>query len=317
MQPYERKVTFPYMGNVNSVVIKDFMEDLGLNVVMPPKTTDETIRKGAKYCANMACFPLKITLGNYIEALENGANTLLAYDTQGTCRFRQYNLLHEFLLDSLGYDFEMVTLSKKNLLKDLKRLSGKSKLSILGSLYKHHKRIKKNDSQEWSNDKPNIGIIGEIYCCVEEKANFQLEDKIRKYGGNPFNTATTTQFMEDTIPLFSFLGRNKWFKKDELEPYKKEADKFMDGWRAGHSYQNLYNLLWLSDRGVDGIIHVAPLSCMPETTIEPYVDKICRENKIPILRIPIDENSAEANLETRLETFVELIKIRKDKNEKK
>ena len=52
------------------------------------------------------------------------------------------------------------------------------------------------------------------------------------------------------------------------------------------------------------------MSCMPETTIEPFVTTICRENDTPLLRIPIDENTAEANLDTRLETFIELIKIR-------
>ena len=116
MKANERKVTFPYMGKNNSGVVKEFLEDLGLDVVMPPKTTDETIRTGAKYCPNMACFPLKITLGNQIEAIDKGANTLIAYDTRGTCRFRQYNLLHEFLLNALDLDFEMVTLNKKNLL---------------------------------------------------------------------------------------------------------------------------------------------------------------------------------------------------------
>lgn len=316
MKPSQRKVSFPHLGKDNSEVLKTFLEDLGLDVVMPPKTTDETIRIGAKYCPNMACFPLKITLGNYIEAIEKGANTLIAYDSQGTCRFRQYNLLHEFLLDSLGLKFEMVTINSRNLLKQLSNLSGKSRLNVLGKIVKHHKYLKINDkkSQEWSEDKPNIGIIGEIYCCIEEQANFNLEDKIRRYGGNPYNTATTTSFMQNTIPLFNKFGLNGLFKKDELEPYKKEAEKYMDGWRAGHGYENLYNLLYLSDRKVDGIVHVAPLSCMPETTIEPYIDGICRKSKIPLLRIPIDENSAEANLETRLETFVELIKIRKQKN---
>ena len=50
---------------------------------------------------------------------------------------------------------------------------------------------------------------------------------------------------------------------------------------------------------------------MPETLGEPIINKICSDNNIPLLRIPIDENNSEANLETRIETFCELIKWKK------
>jgi len=52
---------------------------------------------------------------------------------------------------------------------------------------------------------------------------------------------------------------------------------------------------------------------MPETSIEPFVNKICKDSKTPLLRVPIDESTAENNLETRLETFVELIKMRRER----
>ncbi|KKK49510.1 hypothetical protein LCGC14_3134320, partial [marine sediment metagenome] len=108
-------------------------------------------------------------------------------------------------------------------------------------------------------------------------------------------------------------GKNilKAVKKDELKRHKEEAKEYGDSTLGGHAYENLYNLLHLVEKKVDGVVHVMPLACMPEGTIETYINHICRENKIPLLRIHIDENSAEANLETRLETFCELLKIRK------
>ena len=300
------------MGKKTAPATKNLLENLGLNVLEAPKTTDRTVRLGSENCANMACYPLKQTLGNYIEAMEKGANTLLAYDTQGICRFRQYNKLHEFALTSLGYNFEMHVLRPGNIVKKLKEVSGKSGLKVSKELYGFYKDLKRIDSEGsiWSSDKPNIGIIGEIFCCCDEKANQGLEEKITRFGGNPYNTATTTNFMKNTIPIFNLWGLKDLFKKDRLEPYKKQAEVYMEKWRAGHAYENLYNLLDLVDRGIDGVVHVAPLSCCPETTIEPYIDDICRKSKTPILRMAVDENSADANLETRLETFIELIKIR-------
>ena len=313
MKPDERYVTFPTMGRKTSNVLKSFLESLELKVILPPPTTDETIKKGSKHCANMVCIPLKVTLGNYIEALDLGANTLLAYDTKGTCRFRQYNKLHEFALTGLGYDFEMFVMSPNNIVSKLKQMSGKSTTTVLRKIYQFYNGLKINDEQSkvWSEDIPNIGIIGEIFCCCDEKINYRLEEKIRKFGGNPFNTATTTDFVRDQIPLFTLFGLTTLFKKDEFKKYKKEAKKYGDLSLGGHAYENLYSLLHLVEKEVDGVIHLMPLSCMPEGTIEPYVNHICRENKVPLLRIHIDENFAEANLETRLETFCELLRMRK------
>lgn len=313
MKPSERLVTFPTMGRKNSEVLKSFLESLELKVIMPPPTTDETIKRGSKYSANMMCIPFKVTLGNYIEALDLGANTLIAYDTEGTCRFRQYNKLHEFVLSGLGYDFKMFVMNPNNIVSKLKQISGKSTIEVLKKIYQGYQSLKINDEQSkvWSEDIPNIGIIGEIFCTSDEKINYRLEEKIKKFGGNPFNTATTTDFMRGQIPLFTLFGLTTLFKKDELKRHKEEAKEYGDSTLGGHAYENLYNLLHLVEKKVDGVVHVMPLACMPEGTIETYLNHICRENKIPLLRIHIDENSAEANLETRLETFCELLKIRK------
>ena len=201
-------------------------------------------------------------------------------------------------------------LNPRNIIPVIRKISGKSRITVFKNLYKHYKRIKSNDERAWSQDKPNIGIIGEIYVCCNNEVNFDLEGKIKKFGGNPYNTATTIDFIEDKIPLFNPF---KKLRKDKKKEYKIEAQKFIDGKIGGHAFENLYNLLELKDKGIDGVIHVLPLSCTVETCIEPYVNHICRENKIPLLRLPIDENSAEANLETRLETFCELIKMKNGK----
>ncbi len=310
LTPKDRKITFPPMGRKNSLVIKSFLESLDLDVVMPPKMTSDTIKRGVKNCASMICYPLKTTLGAYMDSLDLGANTLLSYDTLGRCRFRQYSALHNFTLTGLNYEFDMHVLNPRNILKELKEISGKNRLTILKSMYKHYKMIEENDKQTWSEDKPNIGIIGEIYVINNEEVNLGLEEKIRGYGCNPFNTATTLDFMRDKIPLFNPL---KYFKKDRLKDYKKKAKEFLNGPIGGHAEENLYNLLDLVDKGVDGAIYLYPLSCTAENCVEPYVEHICKESKTPLLKIQIDENSSEKNLEMRLETFCELIKMRNNR----
>tara|TARA_Y100000034_G_C6908481_1_gene422349 strand:- start:2009 stop:2941 length:933 start_codon:yes stop_codon:yes gene_type:complete len=310
MKPEERIVTFPIIGKESSDTLREFFESLDLKVQTPPPTTDKTVRLGVAHSPDMMCFPYKVTLGNLVEAIDAGANTLIMYDSQGQCRFRQYNKLHEFTLRQLGHDFEMYPITLKSLVPVMSRVSGKSWLEVFKKVAPRFKSIVKDDERSWSEDKPNIGIIGEIYCCVDEVVNSGLEDQIRALDANPYNTSKVPAFLWESLRSALHVKDTHPFNR-KLAGYKREAREYFNGPLGGHSFENLYNLLELTDRGIDGVVHVLPLSCMPESTIEPYINQICSDKGIPLLRIPIDENNSAANLATRLETFVELIKWKK------
>ena len=309
MKNNERIITFPYVGKKYTNLIKTSLENLGMNVEMPPMITNKTIQLGVKNSADMICFPYKITLGSYIESLENGANTLLMYDTKGQCRFRHYHKVQDFTLRDLGYkDFEMYGLNPWNFIPTLKKISEKSYPVVIKEIASLINKIKKEDDKRiWSKEKPNIGIIGEIYSAIDEKSNYNIEKKMKNHGANPYNTVALSQFIEKSVLKYVMPWK---FKKEKLQ---KEAEAYFNGKVGGHIVENVHELLKLSERNVDGVVHILPLSCMPETLGEPIINKICRDKEIPLLRVPIDENNSEANLETRVETFCELIKWRKKK----
>lgn len=305
-------IAIPRMGNTYSHAIKQSLENLGLNVQLPPKTTRKTINLGVKNSASMQCFPYKVTIGNFIEALDNGADTLLMYDSQGPCRLRHYYKLQELTLKNLGYNFEIYGVNGKNIIKTLRKLSGKSIIDVMKEVYFNFpKKLKKYESKnrEWSEEKPNIGLIGEIFCSLDESTNYGLEDKIKSYGANPFNTVTLGDFLGGNLMGKKFNP----FIKDEKKKYKREANKYFNGKVGGHAYENISNLLELIDRKVDGVVHITPLTCAPEVLAEPIINHICKQNKVPLLRVSLDENFAETHLEMRLETYCELIKMRREK----
>lgn len=304
-----RNVTIPWMGKAYTELLAKSLVDLGVNVQLPPRTTEKTVQLGVRNTAEMVCFPLKPTLGNFIEALDNGANTLLMYDSQGQCRLRQYWKIQEFTLRSIGHDFEMYNINFGNILPVLQKLGGASYARIVRELFRYYARVKKVDEKKerWSQRKPNIGIIGEIFTCCDERINYGIENKIYKLGAKPVNTVTLSSFIRE-----SFFRKIHWPTRNRKR-YDKEAEKYFNGDLGGHGRENISHLLELVNNNIGGVIHLLPMSCMPETSIEPFVTAICRESNTPLLRIPIDENTAEANLETRLETFVELIKMREVK----
>lgn len=103
------KITFPHMGNIY-IPLKTLFENLGCEVIPPPPCTKKTLELGVAYSPEFACLPLKINIGNFIEALELGADTIVMAGGVGPCRFGYYGEVQKEILKDLGYDFEMIIL---------------------------------------------------------------------------------------------------------------------------------------------------------------------------------------------------------------
>ncbi len=96
------KVTFPHMGR-SSIGIKTLLAELGMEVIVPPASTTRTLALGVAHAPEFACLPLKITLGNYLEALEMGAEMVLMVGGSGPCRFGYYGQIQREIIKSLSY----------------------------------------------------------------------------------------------------------------------------------------------------------------------------------------------------------------------
>ena len=299
----ERVFSFPRIGKYTDIFIQ-MLKSFGLSVLTPPPITEKTIKLGVKHSADMMCYPFKVTLGNFIEEIEQGANNLIMYDSRGKCRLRHYWMLHELILRNIGYDFKIYPLSLKNLLKLIKQFNPElSYLTIVRKSHQSWKRLKEiEDSTRYTiKEGVSIGIVGEIYTCLEPAVNLNIEKKLEKFGVNVFNTVRLSDFIKAST-------RSSLLEK---RAYKKKAARYLNGPLGGHGFENLYNALFLCNKGIDGIIHLLPLSCMPEVTIEPILDKICADYNVPLLRLMVDETNSEVNFDTRIETFAEMIKRRK------
>ncbi|GAA0721581.1 2-hydroxyglutaryl-CoA dehydratase [Clostridium malenominatum] len=136
------KITFPHMGNLY-VGLKGVFEDLGVEVICPPKCSKTTLEIGARYSPEQICIPFKITLGNYLESIKLGADTLFMWGGCDACRIGFYNTLHKLILKDLGYDIELICVKQlnsperiKTFLEQLKSVSGNASYFKLISLFK-------------------------------------------------------------------------------------------------------------------------------------------------------------------------------------
>ena len=105
-----RKVSFPHMGNYH-VAFKPVAKLLGDEVIVAPPITKKTVELGCKYSPEAVCIPFKYNLGNYIEALDMGANVLI--QAGGGCRYGYYGEIQEEILKKMGYKFDFVKINNK------------------------------------------------------------------------------------------------------------------------------------------------------------------------------------------------------------
>lgn len=116
------------MGNLY-ISVRAMLEYLKVDVVVPPPSSKRTLTLGAKFGPEFACLPLKLNLGNFIEAHELGADTIVMAGGCGPCRFGYYAQVEHFILRDLGCNFQLLVLEPPErhvfeLLVKIRQISG-------------------------------------------------------------------------------------------------------------------------------------------------------------------------------------------------
>ena len=103
------KITFPHLGNTYFAA-KALFDGLGVDYVIPPLSNKAALEIGSLYSPDEICLPFKIMIGNYIESIKEGADTILFVGSCGPCRFGEYCELQMKLLKKLGHDLKFIVM---------------------------------------------------------------------------------------------------------------------------------------------------------------------------------------------------------------
>lgn len=144
-----------------------------------------------------------------------------------------------------------------------------------------------------------IGIIGEIYVVLEHSINNQIEEKVNRFGFEVERSQYLTDWIrENALP---FLGK-------DLKEIEAKGEEFIEIEIGGHARGNVGHAIDFKEKGFDGIIHLKPFGCLPELVSQSVMDELSEKYEIPVLTISIDEQTADANVLTRVEAFLDMIK---------
>ena len=146
-----------------------------------------------------------------------------------------------------------------------------------------------------------VGIIGEFYVVLEPFSNFDIENELGKLGVEVRRTTFVSEWTEFNFFL-NPLG------VDEKERLHRAASPYLKRDIGGEGWESVGEKV-MHHRQYDGIVHLAPFTCMPEI-IAANIMPSTKEN-IPVLSVLCDEQMAKAGLITRLEAFVDLLARRR------
>ncbi|MBQ9245207.1 CoA protein activase [bacterium] len=121
------KVAFPHMGNVY-IAWAVALKKLGVEPLIPPKTSKKTLELATVHSPDSICLPYKLVLGNFLQALENGADYVAMISSPGICRLGEYGQSIKNILKDMGCEDKYTELQLydgfKGMYRFLKELSG-------------------------------------------------------------------------------------------------------------------------------------------------------------------------------------------------
>ena len=133
-----------------------------------------------------------------------------------------------------------------------------------------------------------VGIIGELYVIMEPFVNMDLEVKLGMLGVEVRRTKTT--FFSEWTNLGAYIN----VLTSEKNKLQKYAQPYLKRDVGGHGLESVGEKVRLGQEGYDGLIHLAPFTCMPEAIAQNVM--LNTKEDIPVLTLLCDEQMGEAGM---------------------
>lgn len=288
------------------ILWKSFFKNLGCQIVVSEETTKETIELGKKYSIDESCLSSKIYLG-HVASLKDKCNYIFIPRIENYGKGEKvcvkfnatYDLVHNLFEDYqiLDYNIEK-TKSTSEFLSfiHIGLKLNKNLFKVIVSYWKakrkeqqYYKKRLDHQNKVLSSPNPKILVVAHPYNIYDNYIGTPIIKKLKS--------------MDIDIIYADILNPKiaKMYAK-KLSPtlywtYSKE----------------LIGAIGYYHYSVDGIIFLTSFPCGPDSLVNELM--IRKITDIPITNILIDELSASTGLETRLESFVDIIKERRDHSE--
>lgn len=219
---------------------------------------------------------------------------------------------------------------------------------VLEALKHARERFRKVPVRE--EDRPLIGIVGEIFCRLNGYSNAEIIEKIEENGGEAWQSDITEwvwytlseqklwqdirrergtldkikvkiretmqhRYEHEMVDLFEedFRGR----EEPNVEEVLANSERYLPQHGAhGEMVLNIGKVIYFHDKGADGVVDISPFTCMNGIVTEAIYPRVSREyDDIPINIFYFD--GTQTDLDRDIGIFMELARnYRRKKNQR-
>ncbi len=158
---------------------------------------------------------------------------------------------------------------------------------------------------------PKIFLIGEFFVLLDPYTNKEIEKTLGELGCEVQRQIMFGDWLEHVLKPSLF-----YHKESHRERSVRYAKDYMKRAIGGECIETIGDTVYASKHGIDGVIHISPFSCIPEIVSQNILNKVKKNEDIPVMSLIFDEQTGRAGYITRIEAFVDLVK-RKKLNAKK
>ncbi len=358
-------VTFPHLGSMH-IFCKAMAETAGIPYVLPSPTSNRTREIGEYSTNESVCLPLKIILGNFVDALENGADTIVMIGSGPPCRLGLYDRIIKVILDDMGYKFRWLTIpgifnwqaflqnhdETKPLRKELTvgnylrfpwaMVMGWKKMmwcehlektaAEMRAVARHPNQVDRLlqkglhavdqadgvlalskagktaiaslENVDRSDIPPlKVFMVGEVYTVMEPSINMDVERRLGHLGV----IVHRSSYFSTHIKRGSRMDRKLLKERKNL---LHMAEPYLNYDVGAECNFSVAEAVVAKQEGFDGVVHVYPFSCMPETNAAAVLSAAGEDMNLPILPVVIDRQDMDLRIDTQLEAFVDVMRWR-------
>lgn len=273
-----------YYGVLHQKILDDLGHSLKIVVIEPPlRNIPDFIRK------LKMVKPRRMSWRTFLQLFKKGWAKLVAIDE----------------VEKLSYDTRPYEINRgdtsRALEQALKMLDQAQTLPAIEEARAEGMRAIAAVPQDKSRNPLKIGVIGEIYVVLEPAANFDLMVTLGEMGVHGDRSIYLARWTKDNTVA------------DGERDIRKAARPYLNELIGGHGLNSVGETVLYARRGFDGVIQLAPFSCIPEIVAKGILPRVSRDYGIPVLTLFIDEQTGKAGVQTRLEAFCDLLLQRRER----
>ena len=273
-----------------------FFEELGQEIVLSPPTNRQLLEAAVRYGEDESCLAVKLVFG-HISYLLDRCDLIFAPAYYGLQPDRyscpkflgvpdisksMFGPQVQFLrceVDDGEFEPGMLELGHT-----INGDQGRVKRAVSQALEAYSARkheLHEKYRQQIASEKPKIVVVGHHYVIHDSYANLNLLSKLRD-----------REMEVITIDSIPFTPRDSFLKWD-------------------FAYETMAQLHEVLSHDVAGTVVLSNFNCGVDAITVPFVEDEVERHDIPCMHLVLDEHTGEAGLVTRVDTFVDTVKMRR------